>query len=185
MRRAAAALAVALALSACGTRTDLLGSRATSVAPASAGATGLVGGSASPTEVRVIRGWSDALRRGDVAGAAQYFAIPRQMINGTASGEGILIRIRSRHDAVLANESLPCGATFLSAVQHGRFVDALFALSGRPGPGGSTCAGAVGATARTFFLIVSGRIRTWIRAPDQPGPGPAAPAPAAPPGPIA
>jgi hypothetical protein len=107
------------------------------------------------------------------------------MINGSATGQGVLIRIRSRHDALLANESLPCGAKFVSAVQHGRFVDALFVLTGRPGPGGSACTGGVGATARTFFLIVGGRIRAWIRAPDSQGPAPTQPAQSVSQGPIA
>jgi hypothetical protein len=91
------------------------------------------------------------------------------MINGTASGQGVLIRIRSYHDALLANESLPCGAKLLSAVQHGSFVDAQFTLTGRPGPGGSACAGGAGSRAHTFFLIIGGQIRAWIRAPDQSG----------------
>jgi hypothetical protein len=179
--KAAGVTAIVLLLSACGARTNLLGasSRRHADTPALT-----VGSTATATEVRVIRAWSEALRRGDVTRAAGYFAVPSQMINGTASGQGVLIRIRSHHDAVLANESLPCGARFVSAVQHGRFVDALFVLTARPGPGGSACAGGVGATARTFFLIVGGHIRTWIRAPDSQGPGPAQPTPA-PPNPIA
>ncbi len=143
----------------------------------------------------MIAGWSDALRRGDVAGAARYFAIPSQMINANAAGQPVVIPIRSRHDAVLANEALPCGAKLVSAVRRGQVIDALFLLTGRPGPGGTTCAGGAGTHARTLFLISAGRIVHWIRAPDEPGdnpvrPGqsPAAPGPSQPPaqtGPIA
>ena len=118
----------------------------------------------------VIRAWSDALRRGDVRGAAGYFAIPSVMVNGTdAAGSAIVIPIGSAAEAVQANASLPCGARLLSADQRGRFVNALFRLTGRPGPGGSNCGTGTGQTARTNFVIASGRIVEWIRAPDDPG----------------
>jgi hypothetical protein len=48
-------------------------------------------------------------------------------------------------------------------------VQALFRLTGRPGPGGSTCNPGAGETARTNFVILSGHIHVWLRAPDQPG----------------
>lgn len=160
-------------MSGCGARTNLLGAQSRRQATPSASLT--LSAPATDSEVRVIRGWSEALRRGDVTGAAAYFAVPSQMINGSTSGQGVLLRIQSRHDALLANESLPCGAKLISAVQHGRFVAALFVLTARTGPGGSPCAGSVGARAQTFFLIVGGRIRAWIRAPEQSAmPGPVA-----------
>lgn len=120
--------------------------------------------------VAVIREWSDALRRGDVHGAATYFAIPSVMINGTdASGSALVIPIGTAAEAVEANASLPCGAQLVSADQRGRYVNALFRLTGRPGVGGSTCGTGVGQTARTNFVIAGGRIVEWIRAPDDPG----------------
>jgi hypothetical protein len=54
-------------------------------------------------------------------------------------------------------------------------VQALFRLTGRPGKGGSSCNPGVGETARTNFVIKAGRIRVWIRAPDQPGDNQGAP----------
>ena len=112
-----------------------------------------------PAAVSVIRAWSDALRRGDVGGAARYFAIPSVMINGTnAGGSALLIPIGTAHEAVQANASLPCGAQLLSADQRGRYVNALFRLTGRPGLGGSTCGTGAGQTARTNFVIAGGRI---------------------------
>ena len=85
----------------------------------------------------MIRAWSDALRRGDVGGAARYFAIPSVMINGTdAAGSALVIPIGTADEAVQANASLPCGALLLSADQRGRYVNALFRLTGRPGLGG-------------------------------------------------
>ncbi len=124
----------------------------------------------STAAVTVIKAWSDALRNGDVRGAARYFAIPSVMINGTdQSGGAVVITIGTVAQAVAANASLPCGAMLLSADQRGRYVNALFRLTGRPGPGGSDCGTGVGSTARTNFVIIHGRIVEWIRAPDDPG----------------
>jgi hypothetical protein len=125
---------------------------------------------ARPAAVAVIRAWSDALRRGDVRGAARYFSLPSVMINGTdASGDAVVITIGTSAEAEEANASLPCGAVLLSTDQRGRYVNALFRLTGRPGVGGSDCGTGVGSTARTNFVIVDGRILEWIRAPDDPG----------------
>jgi len=134
-------------------------------------------------DVAVIRAWADALRRGDVRAAARYFALPSVMVNGTdASGDALIIAIDTRAEAEAANASLPCGARFISADQRGRYVNALFRLTGRPGPGGSNCGTGVGETARTNFVIAHGLIVQWIRAPDDPGDngGSTAPAPATP-----
>ena len=134
-------------------------------------------------DVAVIKAWSDALRRGDVHAAASYFALPSVLVDGTdAGGNAIVFAIDSRAEAVAANTELPCGARFISADQRGRYVNALFQLTGRPGPGGGDCGGGVGETARTNFIIAHGLIVEWIRAPDDPGDngGSAQPAPANP-----
>ena len=157
-----------------------LGSPQTVPAPAPTGVPPAAG------EVGLIRGWSDALRRGDVRSAAGYFALPSLMINGTdANGAAIVLTIGTRPQAEAANASLPCGARFISADQRGRYVNALFRLTGRPGPGGSDCGTGAGQTARTNFVIARGRIVEWIRAPDDPGDNgtPRAPAPTPAPGP--
>ena len=134
-----------------------------------------------PAAVALIRAWSDALRRGDVRGAARYFALPSVMINGTDAGGGaVVITIGTLAEAQAANESLPCGARLLSADQRGRYVNALFRLTGRPGPGGSDCGTGAGQTARTNFVITAGRILEWIRAPDDPGDNGTPSAPTAP-----
>jgi hypothetical protein len=125
---------------------------------------------ADPRAVDVIRAWSDALRRGDVQGAARYFALPSVMINGAdAAGSAVLITITTPGEAEAANSTLPCGARLISSDRRGRYINALFRLTGRPGPGGSDCGGGVGQTARTNFVIAHGRIVEWIRAPDDPG----------------
>jgi hypothetical protein len=129
------------------------------------GPTGIM---ADPGAVRIIRLWADDLRRGDVRAAARWFALPSLMINGGA-GDVSVNRIRTDRQAQEANEMLPCGARFLSADRRGRYVNALFELTGRPGVGGSNCGGGAGGTARTNFLIAHGRIVEWLRAPDDPG----------------
>ncbi len=135
---------------------------------------------ASPAAVAVIRAWSDALRRGDVRGAAKYFALPSVMINGPdSSGNALVTAINSRAAADAANEQLPCGAKFISADRRGRYVNALFRLTNRSGPGGGCGAGA-GETARTNFVIANGLIVKWIRAPDDPGDNGGPPAPVVP-----
>ena len=145
--------------------TTLLGSGRPVPAAAAASASGRPDHPAPTAAVTVIRGWADALRRGDVRGAARYFTIPSVFVDGS----GPAVRIRSLGQAEAANEALPCGAKLISATQHGPFVNALFRLTGRPGPGGGTCGTGAGQTARTNFIIVAGRITVWLRAPDQPG----------------
>jgi hypothetical protein len=160
------------------------GSGGSGTAPANTGsrpAAAPTGVGADPAAVRVIRAWSDSLRHGDVRGAARYFALPSAFINGVA------ITIHTENQATAANASLPCGAVLISAHKRGRYVNALFRLTDRPGPGGG-CGSGVGQLARTNFVIAGGRIVAWIRAPENPGggsgpgasPEPAPPAPAPP-----
>ena len=119
-------------------------------------------------DLRVIRAWADTLRRGDVPGAARYFALPSVMINGpNPDGTVSVVRIHSRADAVLANAGLPCGARLRSADQRGIYINALFVLTGRSGLGGG-CQGTSG-TGRVNFVIRGGLIVRWIRARDEPG----------------
>ena len=144
------------------------------------------GARAAARSVSVIRAWSDALRRGDVRGAARYFALPSVMINGTdSSGEALVITIATPDQAQAANAALPCGAQLISTDQRGRYVNALFRLTGRPGLGGTDCGGGVDTTARTNFVIAHGRIVEWLRAPSDPGDNatPTTPNQPSPPGP--
>ena len=65
------------------------------------GPTGIPAGAGA---VNLIRAWSDALRRGDVRSASQYFALPSVMINGTdAGGQALVITIVDLSQAVAAN----------------------------------------------------------------------------------
>jgi hypothetical protein len=135
----------------------------------------------------VIRGWSDALRAGHVAVAARYFRVPSVFF----AGDSAPIVLHSVAQVQGANAALPCGATYLSAHRQGRYVNALFRLTNRAGPGGGQgCGSGTGQTARVTFLIRDGRIVQWLRASDEPGdngsprtpPSPSQPAPVTPPG---
>ena len=111
---------------------------------------------------RVIRAWSDTLRGGDEIAAARYFAGPS--IVQIQPGEPVY-HITQRAQAIAFQAVLPCGARLLRAERDGRYVNALFRLTMRPG---ATC-DAPGATARTDFVIRHGKIAEWRRAPDEPG----------------
>jgi hypothetical protein len=116
--------------------------------------------------VRVIMGWSEALHAGHVAAAARYFRIPSVFFSGSEPP----IELRTLPQVEAVNAALPCGAELLSARAAGRYVNALFRLTNRRGPGGAVgCGQGIGRTARTNFLIRDGRIVEWLRAPDQPG----------------
>jgi hypothetical protein len=123
---------------------------------------------APAADVAVIRGWANALRSGNVGAAARYFALPSEMINEAGSGSALVLKIRTAAEAIAAQETLPCGARLISTDLRGRYVNALFALTGRAGPGGSNCGSGAGTTARTNFVIAGGRIVEWIRAPTEP-----------------
>lgn len=115
-----------------------------------------VAGDADPGDVQVIDSWVTALRRGDVEGAAGYFAIPSVAENGP-----ILLHIKSIDQARLFNRSLPCGATLIRAETAGQFTTATFRLTERPGPG--TCGPGDGQVAQTSFVIRDGKIVQWRR----------------------
>jgi hypothetical protein len=114
-----------------------------------------VPGDADQADVEVIKAWVDTLRRGDVEGAAEYFAIP------SVAENGILFEIEDAGDAVDFNEALPCGAELVSAESQGKFTTATFRLTERPGPG--TCGDGVGESAQTAFVIEDGKIVEWRR----------------------
>ena len=157
-RSGLALVAVTLVLVGCGSGTSKLLRSSSSSARRSGGA--------SAAAVKVIRGWADALRSGHVSVAAAYFRIPSVIY----LGNGPPVQISSRAEARLANAALPCGAQLVSTRRLGRYVNALFRLTDRPGRGGGGgCGAGFGETARTNFVIVQGKIAEWLRAPDQPG----------------
>jgi hypothetical protein len=168
-----AVAAASIALAGCGSASELLHvSSGHAAQSASAGV--------PAAEVSVIRGWSQALRAGHVAAAARYFHFPSVVFEG--NGPPILVRSLVQVETAMA--ALPCGARFLSAHRYGPYVNALFRLTNRPGPGGEQgCGSGTGLTARTNFLIRNGRIVQWLRAPDEPGDNGTAPGSPSPTGP--
>jgi hypothetical protein len=118
---------------------------------------------------RVIRAWADTLRRGDVAGAANYFTLPTLVQNGTPP-----LTLHTRAQVRQFNMALPCGARLVRTYASGRYTTAVFKLTERPGHG--RCGSGTGLEARTRFLIRQGKIREWRRVPDEPAPSaPSAP----------
>jgi hypothetical protein len=167
LRRLSVPLAgLALAVAGCGggdgPRTDLKTPR-TDTRPATPTP---AAGTVDPAAARVIRAWAGTLRRGDVAGAARYFALPSLVSNGTPP-----LQLKSRAAVRDWNRRLPCGAKVikLAPAAHG-FVLATFRLTERPGAG--SCGSGTGGTARTAMRIRKGHITDWLRVPDeQPAPG--------------
>jgi hypothetical protein len=152
---AAALLLAALSLAGCG--------KGSSTAPAGF-AKGIQGSGVAASSVTVIEGWANALREGHARRAAAYWALPSDMVNGPdASGHLTLIHIDSEHDALLADESLSCGATLHATARSGKYVRATFLLGLRSGTGASKsgCSG----PASVDFLIRDGHIERWLRAP--------------------
>jgi hypothetical protein len=115
-------------------------------------------------KVGVIDEWTRTLTAGDVEGAAELFALPSVVENGTPP-----LRLETRAEAIAFNRSLPCGAELVEAHALGRYVAATFRLTERPGPG--ECGSGAGGTARTAFLIRAGKIAQWRRLPDLPDDG--------------
>ncbi len=153
---AAALLLAALSVGACGK-----GSHHTTPAGS---AKGIEGAGVAASSVTVIEGWANALREGHTRRAAAYWAHPSEMVNGPdESGRLTLIHIRSEHDALLADESLSCGATLHATTRDGKYVRAIFLLGLRSGAGASKsgCSG----PASVDFQVHDGHIVRWLRAP--------------------
>ncbi len=148
--RAALALVLAtLALGACGGDDD-----APSTEPE-----GRIELPAGHGSVAVIDDWSRTLSDGDIEGAADYFALPSVVSNGTPP-----IELSTRDEIVDFNRALPCGAELVGARPLGRLIAATFRLTERPGAG--ECGPGTGNLARTAFLIRDDEIVQWRRLPD-------------------
>jgi hypothetical protein len=114
---------------------------------------------AGPAE-KVIRGWADALRSGNIERAASYFAVP-----ATVSNSGAPIKLLSKAEVEFFNTTLPCGAKVRSttAVAHGLTLTT-FELTERPGAG--RCGSGTGRTAHVAIRVRKGKITEWRRAND-------------------
>ena len=110
---------------------------------------------ASAADTRVIKAWTNELRKGHVAKAAHYFGLPALVENNTPP-----VRLVSHKDLLLFNASFPCGAKFHRAVKIGRYTTVVFKLTNRPG---GECGQGVGHAAATAFVIRKGKIVEWHR----------------------
>jgi hypothetical protein len=119
-----------------------------------------VPGGADADAVRVIKGWADELRAGNVQIASQRFAIPTVVQNGTEP-----LQLTDRAQVEAFNQSLPCGAKLTEAVSSGKYTIATFVLTERPGPG--QCGKGTGETAKTAFVIHDNKITEWRRVVDR------------------
>lgn len=134
-----------------------------------------------PAAIKVIRLWSEALRRSDVALAASFWAVPAKVQNGTP-----VLTLATAAQVRAFNGSLPCGSMLTSGLGAPRgFTIAIFRLTRRPG---ADCGTGTGQHARTAIRVRNGKIAEWYRLPDDPNaplPAPDAPAEPQPPaGPI-
>src|SRR4051794_27295445 len=132
----------------------------------------------SPAEKRVIKGWSDSLRRGRVAAAARYFSVPSLVSNSTP---GWLV-LDSSADVRNFNRTLPCGLGLDGPAAVGnstrprrggaklprprrssvaRFVVGIFRLTERPGAG--HCGTGTGNKVAVAFMIRKRHIKRWVR----------------------
>jgi hypothetical protein len=110
-------------------------------------------------EIRVIRGWSDALRTGHVERAARFFARPATVSNNTPP-----LELRTVSDLQAFNAGLSCGAKLTRTVRAPHsFVYGVFKLTERPG---GSCGGGTGNEATVAFLVRAHHIEQWLRVPN-------------------
>jgi hypothetical protein len=117
-------------------------------------------GPADRAKVRVIARWLRALRSGDEAGAARYWATGAKFQNATP-----VLTIDTPIEKLAIQKSLPCGAKIRQAGGPDPFVVLVFVLTNRPG---GNCGSGTGATARGAIRVAHGRIVEWYRLPDDP-----------------
>ncbi len=117
-------------------------------------------GPVTAAEKAVIRGWADALRRGDVERAIGYWRTPAIAANGSQP-----FKLLTRRAVREFNDGLTCGARLESVERDSTYVLATFRLTERKGAP-VPCGSGVGNRARTLFLLRGGKIVQWIRATD-------------------
>jgi hypothetical protein len=119
---------------------------------------------ADPADASVVRRWSAALRRGELARAAAYFAQPSKVQNGTP-----VVTLHSRLERLAFNASFPCGAVPTRYGASRGFTIVTFRLTERVG---GDCKGAAGHRARSAIRVSHGHIAEWYRLADPAKPNP-------------
>jgi hypothetical protein len=108
----------------------------------------------------VIRGWTEAMYKGDYDRAARFFA------KDALVQQVETIVLRTHEDAVAFGRSLPCRAK-VTGVKREKNGVLLASFDLFPGVAG-TCP--EGGSARVRFFIRKGKIETWHQLPQQPTP---------------
>jgi hypothetical protein len=116
---------------------------------------------------RVIRAWTDDLRKGDEAAAAARFALPAVVANGTKP-----LELTTREQIRAFQDSLTCGAILVAAEPHQGVTIARFRLTDRPG---GNCGDGAGGYAAAVIEVRDGRIVRWLRLEDPEAPPPSGP----------
>ena len=116
---------------------------------------------------RVIRAWTDDLRRGDEAAAAARFALPAVVANGTKP-----LELTTREEIRAFQDSLTCGAVVVASERHRGLTLTRFRLTERVG---GSCGDGVGGYAAAAIEVKDGRIVRWLRLEDPQAPGPSGP----------
>jgi hypothetical protein len=119
--------------------------------------------------IEVIRGWSEALRMGDIDRASSFWRLPAKIQNGTP-----VLTLRSRDDVRAFNLSLTCGAILTAAGKAKEFTILKMRLAQRRG---ADCGTGVGKPARTAIRVQDDKIVEWYRLPNDPQAPQSAPAP--------
>jgi hypothetical protein len=109
-------------------------------------------------EKRVIKGWSDRQRRGDMTEASRYFSVPA-LISDADQGE---LFLSTPGEVKKFNSSLKC-ATKLMGTRRGAkgFAVGIFMLSERKGQ--TKCGVDAGQTTEVAFQIRKQHIQQWVR----------------------
>ena len=110
--------------------------------------------------IEVIRGWSEALRMGDIDSAASFWGLPAKIQN-----ESPVLTLRSRDDVRAFNLSLTCGAILTAAGKAREFTILKMRLAQRRG---ADCGKGVGKPARTAIRVQDDKIVEWYRLPGDP-----------------
>jgi hypothetical protein len=118
-------------------------------------------GEADPAAVKVIARWLRALRSGDEAKAASFWATGAKFQNATP-----VLTIDTPIEKLAIQKSLTCGAKIREAGGPKPFVVLVFVLTQRPG---GDCGTGTGHTARGAIRVAHGQIVEWYRLPDDPG----------------
>jgi predicted small lipoprotein YifL len=106
-----------------------------------------------------LAGWGRALRRGDDAAAARYFALPVVITQGETTSEPTgALRLTTRSQVRAFNGGLPCGARLRSLSPSGPYVIARYVLTPRPR---HDCGSGVGQELRVAVIARGRRFLEW------------------------